>query len=255
MILALDVGNTNIVIGGFVDEKLAFVSRISTDSEKTEYEYASLITDIMRLEGMSTDKVEGAIISSVVPPLNQIIKDALGKAFGISAFIVGAGLKTGVNLLIDNPLQAGADLVCSTAAAYKYYTTPAVVVDMGTATKISLVDENGAFCGVSIIPGVGISIRALSSNTAQLPQISLDAPKTIIGKNTIDSMQSGLVYGSACMIDAMLERICDEYGKSFTVIATGGISRFIIPHCRTEIEIDENLILKGLYVIFKKNNK
>ena len=154
MILALDVGNTNIVIGGFVDEKLAFVSRISTDSEKTEYEYASLITDIMRLEGMSTDKVEGAIISSVVPPLNQIIKDALGKAFGISAFIVGPGLKTGVNLLIDNPLQAGADLVCSTAAAYKYYTTPAVVVDMGTATKISLVDENGAFCGVSIIPGV-----------------------------------------------------------------------------------------------------
>lgn len=255
MILTLDIGNTNIVIGGFNGEKLEFVSRISTDLKKTEYEYASLITDIMRLEGVDKCVVDGAIISSVVPPLNQIIGKSLNKSFGISAFIVGPGLKTGVNLLIDNPLQLGADLVCSTAAVHKYYGTPAVVVDMGTATKISLVDENGSFCGVSIIPGVEISIRALSGNTAQLPLISLDAPKNIVGKNTIDSMQSGLVYGSACMIDGMIQRICSEYNRDFKVIATGGISKFIIPLCKTDITIDEDLILKGLLTIYEKNKK
>lgn len=254
MILALDIGNTNMVIGGFDKDKLAFVSRISTDADKTEYEYASLIKDIMQLEGMSAEPIEGAVISSVVPPLNQIIKDALEKVFGITALVVGPGIKTGVNLLIDDPLQAGADLVCSTAAVYKHYKTPAVVVDMGTATKLSYVDKNGAFCGVSIIPGVGISINALSSRTAQLPQISFDAPKNIIGRNTVDSMQSGLIYGSACMIDAMLDRIREEYGE-FDVVATGGIARYIIPHCKTDILIDEDLILKGLYVIFKKNKK
>ncbi|MBR5152126.1 MAG: type III pantothenate kinase [Clostridia bacterium] len=253
MILTLDIGNTHIVIGGFLDGELQFVSRLSTNAKKTEDEYAALLYDITRLEDVKKPEVRGAIISSVVPPLNATLTQAIEKVYGITPMIVGPGIKSGVNLLVDNPQQVGADLVCSAAAVAQRHPLPALVVDMGTATKISVIDETGAFRGVSIIPGVQIALSALSGGTAQLPQISLKAPKTIIGKNTVDSMQSGVVYGNACLIDGMAERMEAEFGAPLHKVATGGISKFIIPHCKTDFVLDEHLILKGLYMIYEKN--
>ncbi|MBQ6999002.1 MAG: type III pantothenate kinase [Clostridia bacterium] len=252
MILTIDIGNTNIVLGGFLGDELKFVSRISTNIKKTEDEYAALIKSIVSLNDVKRTEVSGAIISSVVPPLNKTMQKALNKIYGVSAIVVGPGVKTGVNLLVDNPSQVGADLVCSTAAVYNYYKVPAIVLDMGTATKLSVVDKNGAFAGVSIIPGVEIGIAALAGGTAQLPQISLEAPKSVIGKNTIDAMQSGVVYGNASLIDGMIEKIKAEFGD-IDIIATGGLAGFITPYCKEKMIIDDNLILKGLYAIYKKN--
>lgn len=253
MVLTLDIGNTHTVIGGFSDGELVFVSRLSTNAKKTEDEYAALLYDIFRLEKVEKPSVQGAIISSVVPALNQTMTAALKKVCGVDAMIVGPGIKSGVNLKVDNPQQVGADLVCAAAAAAELYPHPSLVVDMGTATKLILIDETGAFRGVTISPGVQMGMAALSGGTAQLPQISLEAPKTVIGKNTVECMQSGVVYGNACMIDGMAKRIEDEFGMRLNLIATGGIARFIIPHCRLEFAMDENLILKGLYYIYKKN--
>jgi len=252
VILTIDIGNTNIVLGGFFNDELKFVSRISTNIKKTEDEYAALIKSIVSLNDVKRTEVSGAIISSVVPPLNKTMCKALTKIYGVSPIVVGPGVKTGVNLLVDNPSQVGADLVCSTAAAYSYYKVPAIVLDMGTATKLSVVDKNGAFAGVSIIPGVEIGIAALAGGTAQLPQISLEAPKSVIGKNTIDAMQSGVVYGNASLIDGMIEKIKAEFGD-IDIIATGGLAGFITPYCKEKMIIDDNLILKGLYSIYKKN--
>ena len=253
MILTLDIGNTNIVIGGFLNDELQFVSRISTNSKKTEDEYAALIKSIVHLNDIRSAEVKGAIISSVVPPLNKTMQKALKKVFNISSMIVGPGIKTGVNLLVDNPSQVGADLVCSAAAAYKYYDSPALILDMGTATKLSVIDEKGAFLGVSIIPGIEIGINALAGGTAQLPQISLEAPKSVIGKNTVDAMQSGVVFGNASLIDGMIERIKKEFGENINIIATGGLASFISPYCKEKMTLDDNLILKGLYAIYQKN--
>ena len=253
MILTIDAGNTNIVIGGFIDDELKFVSRIGTNAKKTEDEYAVLIKNIVSLYGVNSREVKGAILSSVVPPLNKIIKKALLTVYNISP-MVGPGIKTGVNLLVDNPSQVGADLVCSAAAVYNHYETPALVIDMGTATKMSLVDKNGAFTGVSIIPGIEIGMNALAGGTAQLPQISLDAPKSVIGKNTVDAMQSGVVYGNASLIDGMVEKIIEEFGE-MNIVATGGLAGFIIPYCKKKMIIDDNLILKGLLAIYKKNKE
>lgn len=253
MILTLDIGNTHIVIGGFLEGELQFVSRLSTHSKKTEDEYAALLYDIIRLEGIHKPEVQGAIVSSVVPPLNQTMTAALKKVYGITPMIVGPGVKSGVNLLVDNPQQVGADLVCSAAAVAELYDLPALVVDMGTATKLSVIDETGAFRGVAIGPGVQMGLMALSGGTAQLPQISLDAPKNLIGRNTVDCMQSGVVYGNACMIDGMAKRMEAEFGAPLNRIATGGIAKYIIPHCELDFAMDETLILKGLYSIYKKN--
>lgn len=252
MILTVDIGNTNIVIGGFVDGEIGLMSRISTDIKKTEDEYAVIIKNIVALNHIKTTEVKGAIISSVVPPLNKVFVKAISKIYGINPMIVGPGVKTGVNLLVDNPAQVGADLVCSAIAAYTCHSAPAIIIDMGTATKLSVIDKNGAFLGVSIIPGVELGISALSGGTAQLPHIGLDAPRSVIGKNTVDAMQSGVVYGNACLIDGMIDRITEEYGD-LPIIATGGIAGFIIPYCRHEITLDEHLILKGLYTIYNKN--
>lgn len=253
MILTLDIGNTNTVIGGFFEDELKFVSRIATDSKKTEDEYAVLIKSIVTLNDIKPTEIKGAIVSSVVPPLNKTIIKSLLKVYNISPLLVGPGIKTGVNLLVDNPSQVGADLVCSAAAAYKFYKAPVLILDMGTATKISVIDKNGAFLGVSIIPGVEIGISALAGKTAQLPQISLEAPASVIGKNTVDAMQSGVVFGNASLIDGMIDKIKSEFGRDINIIATGGLAGFIIPYCKEKMILDDNLILKGLYEIYKKN--
>ena len=253
MILAIDIGNTNIVLGGFVDDELTFVARIATDSSKTEDEYAVKIGSILKLRGVDKTTVQGAIIASVVPPLNTVMKRAVKMAYAVDALLVGPGIKTGINLHCDNPASVGADLICACVATHQLYGSPSLIVDMGTATKIMLMDQNGTFCGASIIPGVNIGLKALASGTAQLPQISLEAPKSVIGKNTIDCMRSGVVFGNASMIDGMIERYNEAMGENLKVYATGGLAPTILMHCKHEITFDHDLVLKGLNIIYQKN--
>ncbi len=254
MILTVDVGNTNIVLGGFLNNELKFVSRIATNRYKTEDEYASKIMSILHLNNIQNSEITGSVISSVVPPLNHILKNAIKKAYNVNAMIVGPGIKTGINLLVDNPSSVGADMICACVAAHNMYSGASLILDMGTATKMMVVDENGAFLGVSIIPGVQIGIQALASTTAQLPQISLEAPKLVIAKNTTECMRSGVVYGNASMVDGMIDRIKKEIGKDMNIIATGGLSKSIIEHCFHKIVLDEHLLLNGLNIIYNKNN-
>ena len=253
MILAIDIGNTNIVIGGFEEDNLKFVARIATNAVKTEDEYATKIKSILVLHKVDNKAIKGAIISSVVPPLNAIMKKAVNIVYGVDAIMVGPGIKTGINIQCDNPSTVGADLICACVAAHHIYNSPSLIIDMGTATKMMVMDEKGTFIGVSIIPGVGIGLKALASGTAQLPQISLEAPKSVIGKNTVDCMRSGVVFGNAAMIDGMIDRFCDEIGKELPVYATGGLSHTIVPHCKHNITLDRDLILKGLNILYKKN--
>lgn len=255
MVLAIDIGNTNIVIGKYENDKLIFVTRLMTNSHKSASEYAIIIKSILSLDKNSEGIVLGAIISSVVPPLTNTISKAIKMLYDVESLIVGPGIKTGINLSVDNPAQVGADLICACVAAYNKYASPALIIDMGTATKIIVVDENATFMGVSIIPGVELSLKALSGGTAQLPQISLDAPGRVIAKNTVECMKSGAIFGNASMVDGMIERIENEFGKKTVHIATGGYAGAVIPHCKHDIKIDENLILDGLYIMYQKNRK
>lgn len=254
MILAIDIGNTNIAIGGFEQDKLLFVVRISTDSTKTSDEYASKILHTLSLYNKENLKVTGAIISSVVPPLNSVIKNAVKFIYNVEPLIVAPGVKTGINIHCDDPSSVGSDLICACVACNKLYTAPAIIVDMGTATKIMATDKNGTFIGVSILPGATMGLKALSDGTAQLPQVSLEAPVSVIGKNTPDCMKSGAVFGNAAMIDGMIDRFCEEVGEMLPVYATGGLATVITPYCKHDISLDEHMVLKGLNIIYNKNN-
>jgi len=256
MLLAVDVGNTNITIGNMDDSgNVSFVSRISTVRTKTEDEYAVEFFSLLRINGVDISLISAAIVSSVVPPLSSVIASALKKVTGIAPMIVGKGLKTGLNILIDNPAQLGADMVVSAVAIINEYALPALVFDMGTATTVSYIDENAGFRGVAIMPGVLISYDALVARTSLLQRISFEAPPKILGTNTADSMQSGVIYSNAAMMDGMCDRIEEEVGKCATILATGGLSKFIVSHCKRAIIYDENLMLKGLYLIYQKNKK
>lgn len=254
MILAADVGNTNIALGGFDGDSLIFTARISTNPNQTADEYASRLIGILSLYGVLRDSVDGAIISSVVPSLNNVMKRAFSFAFGVNPLVVGPGIKTGIKIHCDNPVSVGSDIICACVAANKLYSGSMLVIDMGTATKMTVIDKNGTFIGVSIIPGVLMGLKALSSGTAQLPQVSLEAPACVIGKNTADCMKSGVVFGNASLIDGMIDRFCEEIGENLQIIATGGLAETIICHCKHKIQIDENLVLKGLNILYKKNS-
>lgn len=253
MILAIDIGNTNIVIGGFKDDEIEFVVRIATNLSMTEDEYASRIKNILAIHDVEKREIKGAIISSVVPPLNIIMKKAIKFIYDVDPLLVGPGIKTGIKIQCDSPQTVGADLICACVAAHHLYKSPSLIIDMGTATKILYMDKEGAFSGASIIPGVNIALKALASGTAQLPQISLDEPKSVIGKNTVDCMRSGVVFGNASLIDGMIDRYNEETGEKLKVYATGGLSQSIIPHCKHDIKIDSDLVLKGLNIIYNKN--
>lgn len=253
MILAIDIGNTNIALGGFSEDKLCFVARVSTDASKTSDEYASILLNTLSLYKVCPEAIEGAIVSSVVPALNRAIRDAVRFICGTEPLLVGPGVKTGIGLHCDDPASVGADLVCACVAARSLYGSPALIIDMGTATKMTVIDEKGAFIGVSIIPGVNMGLKALSEGTAQLPQVSLEEPKSVIGKNTAECMRSGIIYGNASLLDGMIDRFNSEMNAELPVIATGGLAKTIISHCKHEITVDENLVLKGLNIIYGKN--
>lgn len=253
MILTADIGNTNIILGGFDADELKFVSHISAVPAKTSDEYSILITDVLKLHGVNKDEVSGAVIASVVPPLTPVIKNSVQFLFNTEPVVVGPGIKSGIGIRCDAPASVGADLIAASVAVHFLYGSPALVIDIGTATKMTVVDKNGTFIGTSIVPGVLMGLNALSDNTAQLPKISLEKPDKVIAKNTVDCMRSGVIYGNASMIDGMISRIKEEIGYDLTVYVTGGLASFLLPYCKSKMIYDENLVLKGLNILYKKN--
>ena len=253
MILAIDIGNTNIVVGCIDEEKIYFTERLSTVRTKTELEYAVDLKTVLDIYHIKRTDIEGCIISSVVPQITGIAKLAAEKILKKEVMVLGPGVKTGLNIVMDNPGQLGADLVADAVAGLASYPVPLVVIDMGTATTISVVHSKKQYIGGMIMPGVGISLDALTARASQLSGISIDAPRHIIGKNTIECMKSGVLYSNAAALDGIIDRIEEELGEKTTVIATGGLAKKIVPHCRKEIILDEELLLKGLMLIYRKN--
>ena len=253
MILAIDIGNTNIVVGCIDEEKIYFTERLSTVRTKTELEYAVDLKTVLDIYHIKRPDIEGCIISSVVPQITGIAKLAAEKILKKEVMVLGPGVKTGLNIVMDNPGQLGADLVADAVAGLASYPVPLVVIDMGTATTISVVNSKKQYIGGMIMPGVGISLDALTARASQLSGISIDAPRHIIGKNTIECMKSGVLYSNAAALDGIIDRIEEELGEKTTVIATGGLAKKIVPHCRKEIILDEELLLKGLMLIYRKN--
>lgn len=255
MLLAIDIGNTNITLGAYDSNILAFTARLATEQGKTADQYAIELKSLLSLYNIETEEIEDSIISSVVPQVAKSISAAVSKLCHIVPLILGPGVKTGLNIKIDNPAQLGADLVAGAVGAIDAYTLPCVVIDMGTASTVSVIDENGTFLGGVIAAGVRLTLKALAENTAQLTSIPIEAPPFVIGKNTVECMQSGLVFGTASMLDGLIEKIEQELGQTPTIVATGGLSKDIIPHCKSNIIYNENLLLDGLRVIYEKNNR
>jgi len=253
MILGVDMGNTNIVFGCIDNDELYFTERVSTDKSRTDAEYAMTFKMLLEHNSIDLSAIDGAIISSVVPPLTDTIIKAVKKITGINPLVVGPGIKTGLDIKTDNPAALGSDLIVDAVAGVEEYGAPLIIIDMGTATTISVIDKNRVYTGGIIAPGINISMDALVSMTSQLSKVSIDRPDRVIGRNTIDCMKSGLVIGAAGMLDSLIERMEEELGYSATVVATGGLSNTVIPICKRKIIIDNNLLLKGLKIIYDKN--
>lgn len=254
MILTTDIGNTNITLGVFDGDNAICISRLATQRHRTAEQYAIELSSIFQLENINTAEIDGAIISSVVPELTRAIKDAIYKVAKCNALVVAAGIKNGLKITTDNPKELGADLVAGAVGAISQYNLPCLVMDLGTATKISVIDEGGVFAGCTIAPGVGISLDALSMRTSQLPAIELTAPENAIGTNTIECIRSGTVLGNAAMLDGMATRLEKELGKPIkTLVATGGLAKEIVACCEKEIIYNKDLVLEGLLAIYRKN--
>ncbi len=253
MILAIDMGNTHTEIGLLDGEKTVFSSRVATDLNKTSSEYAVMMHALFEIHDVDITKIEGAIISSVVPPLTYEIRDAVKFAAKVTPLIVGPGIRTGLKIRIEDPKALGADLVVDAVAANELYGYPNIVIDMGTATTIMVDNDKGEFIGGVIVPGVGISLNALGTNASKLPKINLTAPAKVINGQTVEAMQSGTVYGQAGLLDGIIRRMTRELGYPCKVVATGGLAKLIVPYCETEIVLDNDLMLKGLRLIYEKN--
>ena len=255
MLLAIDIGNTNIVIGGIEDDKIVFEARIATERVKTSDQYGAEIKNMLDLFGVKVSDLHDCIISSVVPPVFNSVHTGVIKVTGKQPIVVGPGIKTGLNIHVDSPSQVGSDRIVIAVAALAEYEPPLTLLDLGTATTIEVVDKGNVYLGGCIIPGVRISLEALTNRASQLPGIQLDRPKKVIGKNTVDCMRSGVMYGAAAMLDGMIQRVEEELGYPTTVVATGGMAQFVCPLCRRDIKIERDLLLKGLNLIYKKNMK
>ena len=253
MILAVDIGNTNVVLGAIEGERILFLERMATDRGATDMEYLVRIRAVLKYRGIDPAKLEGAIICSVVPIVTMSVRPAVEQLTGKQAVVVGPGIKTGLRINIDNPGALGADRVADAVAAVHHYPVPLITIDMGTATTVGVVDETKTFIGGMIVPGVMVSLNALAGGTAQLPHISLDPPKHAIGRNTVECMQNGIIYHNAAGVDGMIERIEAQLGKKCTVVITGGLSTVIAPHCKHEMIHDPELLLKGLMILYRKN--
>ena len=255
MILAIDVGNTNIVLGCIEDGKILNIFRVHTDANQTDAEYAVKLKQLFDLYGVRAADFEGAIYSSVVPPINRALLAAVRAVTGLDCMVVGPGIKTGLNLRVDDPGTVAGDLVVGAVAAIQYYGAPVLVMDLGTATTITAIDRDNGFRGGAILPGVKLGMAALASGTSLLPDISITAPKKVIGSNTVDCMRSAAVYGTAAALDGMIDRMEEELGYPCAHVATGGLAQAIVSCCRHEIVCDDDLLLKGLWILWQKNQK
>ena len=255
MLLAIDIGNTNLVIGCIQDDQILFKARIATDRLRTSDQYGVEIKNMMEAYGVRIQDIDDCIISSVVPPVFNSVRTGVIKIIGKQPMVVGPGLKTGLNIQVDVPSQVGSDRIVIAVAALAEYKAPLVLMDLGTATTMEVVEPDNVYLGGVIFPGVKVSLEALTSRAAQLPAISLDRPKQVVGKNTVDCMRSGMMFGTAAMIDGLVDRIEEELGHPSTLIATGGMAQFVTPLCRHEIILEKDLLLKGLNIIYKKNKK
>ena len=253
MILGIDVGNTNIVLGCIEDGVITNTVRIRTEAGQTAAEYGIKLKQLLDFFGIDSRGFEGAILSSVVPPVTEPLRQAVEWLTGVKCLLVGPGIKTGMNVRIDDPGTLGPDLVVGGVAAIAEYGAPVIVLDLGTATTITLIDENKCFRGGAILPGIKLSYAALAAGTSLLPDISITPPKKCIATNTVDCMRSGAVFGTAATIDGMVDRMEAELGLPCKVVATGGLASKITPYCRREVVCDDHLLLKGLWVLYQKN--
>ena len=255
MILTVDIGNSNVVIGGVEGDEIVFEARLRTEDTKTSDQYCVDLKILLDVYGIDSKQIEGSIIASVVPQVLNSFQTAIKKLTGKNSLVVGPGLKTGLNIQLENPSQTGADLVVGCVAALREHKPPMIVIDMGTATTMVVLDQTGALVGGCICPGVKVSADALTQRAALLPGLQLDQPKKAIGRNTIDCMRSGVMLGTACMLDGMVERMEQELGSETTVVITGGIAKFITPMCRKEMIYDKDLLIKGLAALYRDNKR
>ena len=255
MVLTVDIGNTNIVLGVFDQDELVFTARVSTDKNRTADEYSVMIHGIFEINGFDLSRFDGIILSSVVPQLNSVVAYALGRFTSVCIRTVGPGLRTGFRILADDPTELGSDMDCNVAGALSEFEGPLTIVDFGTATTFTVVNAQSDICGVIIAPGMRISAEALTGGTAQLPPIPLDGEVKVFGRNTVECMRSGIVGGTAAMVDGMLARIEEELGTPVKLIVTGGISELLVPQIRHELVHRPNLLVQGLYSLYKRNTR
>lgn len=253
MILTFDIANMTTLIGGFVDQKLRFTCRCASDCTRTEDEYVLLIRDLLSMYDVNWAEVEGSILSSVVPSLRTIICRAVERLTGKRVLVVGPGLKNGLNIRIDDPSELGGDMVINSVAALAKYPKPIVIFDMETATTMSVIGRDGAYLGGALIPGIRVSVDAMSASAAQLPYITLTPPEKLICSSTVSCMQSGAVYGCAATVDGLSGGVEQELGEVPTIVLTGSYASLIAPYCRKKIHLDENLQLDGLRLLYEKN--
>lgn len=256
MLLAVDIGNTNVVFGCVDDnDNVLLFERISTNHNATAAEYAVLIKTLLEMNGFDIKDIHDAIMSSVVPSVTNTVKEAIRKLFGVEVMVAGPGVKTGLNILIDNPAQLGSDQAVDAVAAINQYPAPLIIIDMGTATTLSVVDSKKNYRGGLILTGMKVAADALTARTAQLPKVNFEVPSHVIGTNTIDCLKSGILYSNASALDGIIDRIEEELGEKCTAVATGGLSELVVPLCKRKIILDNNLLIKGLAIIYKKNKK
>ena len=253
MILAIDVGNTNIVLGGIMDNQQVFSARLASDRNKTADQYALDIQGILTMHKVRVEAIEGGILSSVVPYLQTVIPNAVKLLTGVDLLVVGPGIKTGLSIRMDNPASVGSDLIVAAVAARAKYKAPIAIVDMGTATTLSVVAKNGNYIGGMIIPGLWTSMNALSAHAAQLPYIDLNGPAKLLGTNTVDCMRSGALIGTAAMLDGLIDRLVEELGESVSPVLTGGVSPLIVPYCRHSFHLEPDILIDGLRILYGKN--
>ena len=253
MILAIDVGNSNIVFGAIENGEISKTIHMHTDLKYTTEEYVVKLEQLLHSFGIDARDFEGAIIASVVPPLTGSLKKAVKHLTGLDCLVVGPGMKTGLNVRIDDPGTLAADLVVGSVAAVTFYGAPVIVLDMGTATTMVAIDDKSNYLGGAIMPGVNLGLQALSAGTSLLPDIAVAAPKTVVATNTVDAMRSGAVYATAAMIDGMIERMEEELGLECQTVATGGLSKAVTPWCKRPVICDDQLLLKGLWVLYERN--